>query len=295
MVEWLESLPLVTMGVVVIGGFMVYAALLVFIEQRLYPAENFLDHLHAAGFIHALIGVMYAVVLGFVAVGVWERFDSAENTTYDEAARWQNVYQDASALGIATTVQKDVRVYLNDVATKEWAAMNSPGDSRDPETAAMANKLQHEIAVYNPKNPHEVASQQDMLSNLSQAAYERNQRTVAFNSGVNPAVWFVIFVGGFVTIAFTLLFGFKRKALQYVMLCTMAGVIGLAIFMTLALDYPFEGEVSVRPEAFVSTLQNLDKYDEDNGIHSEGPRGPKEGEKIHASSGVSNVANAEKN
>lgn len=56
-----------------------------------------------------------------------------------------------------------------------------------------------------------------MIANLGPAFSARNARTVAYNSGVNPAVRFVIFMGGFLTIGFTLLFGFKKKWLQYVM------------------------------------------------------------------------------
>lgn len=261
MVAWLESLPLAWTAVVVIGGFMLYAGVLIALQQRLYPSENFLDHLHAAGFIHAIIGIIYAVVLGFVAVGVWERFDSAEALTFDETGHWQVVYQDASALPIGSDVRKDIREYMEDVTKREWPRMNSSQDSRDPQTAMLADRLHENVATYAPKNQRESNAQQDMLANLGSALIDRNARTVAYDSGVHSAVWFVIFVGGLLTIAFSLFFGFKRRWLQYAMVCSMAGAIGLAVFMTLALDYPFRGDVSVQPEAFESTVVNFDTID----------------------------------
>jgi hypothetical protein len=36
-------------------------------------------HNEVAGFIYAVIGVLYAVVLGFTAVIVWERYDQAKS------------------------------------------------------------------------------------------------------------------------------------------------------------------------------------------------------------------------
>ena len=261
MIVWLEGLPLWQMGVILIGGFVAITALAIFIIQRVYPGDKHWEHQHVAGFVHALIGITYAVLLGFVAVGVWERFDVAEAMTFDEAGHWQVVYQDAIGIPGGAKIRKLTREYLESVIKNEWPRMQSPDDSRDPQTSILATHLHDTIVKINPKNSGQQNVQQDMLTNASAASIERNARTVAYDSGVNPSVWFVLFAGAFLTIGFALFFEFSKKWLQYVMICSMATMIGAGLFLTLALDFPFRGDVSVSPEAYESTIQNFNATD----------------------------------
>lgn len=259
MVAWLESLPLWQMGVIVVGGLALLAALGVFLVRGIDP-ENFWEHQGVAGAVHALIGVTYAVLLGFVAVGVWERFDAAQAMTFREAGHWQVVYRDSIGVPEGPRIRTLTREYLHSIIKNEWPRMQSADDSSDPQTAALATQLDDAILRVDAKTAAERNAQQDMLANASAALIERNARTTAYE-GVNPAVWVVLFAGGMLTIGFGLLFGFRKRWLQYVMICSMAAIIGGALFLTLALDFPFRGEVSVSPAAYRTALQNLDAID----------------------------------
>lgn len=261
MIAWLEGLPLWQTGFIIIGGFVVLTAIGVFLMQRFYPGDKLWEHQHVAGFVHALIGITYAVLLGFVAIGVWTRFDAAGSMTFDEAGHWQVVYQDAIGVPGGAAIRATTRKYLQSIVTNEWPRMQSPEDSRDPETTRLATRLHDMIVLTNAKTNSEQSAQQDMLSNASAALIERNARTVAYDTGVEPTVWFVLFLGAVLTIGFSMLFGFREKWLQYVMICTMAAMLGTALFLTLALDYPFRGDVSVSPDAYITTLQNFNAID----------------------------------
>ena len=52
-------------------------------------------HNDVAGFIYAVIGVVYAVLLGFAAVTVWERYDRAQASVEQEANDLADLYRDA--------------------------------------------------------------------------------------------------------------------------------------------------------------------------------------------------------
>jgi len=49
-----------------------------YLVARFTPGDIRLAHNDRAGFILAVIGVVYAVLLAFVAIGTWERFNQAE-------------------------------------------------------------------------------------------------------------------------------------------------------------------------------------------------------------------------
>jgi hypothetical protein len=52
-------------------------------------------HKEVAGFIYAVIGVLYAVLLGFTAIIVWERYEKAHTSVEQEANEVADLFRDA--------------------------------------------------------------------------------------------------------------------------------------------------------------------------------------------------------
>src|SRR5215207_3974639 len=76
--------------VVAVGGLVVV--------QRLVPTERRKQHNDVAGFIYAVLGVSYAVLLGLMLIAVWEKWNSAESITTDEANELAGIFWYAHAL-----------------------------------------------------------------------------------------------------------------------------------------------------------------------------------------------------
>src|SRR4028118_1596380 len=53
--------------------------------RRLVPAERRQEHNDVAGFIYAVVGVIYAVLLALVVIAVWEEHEAARATAREEA------------------------------------------------------------------------------------------------------------------------------------------------------------------------------------------------------------------
>jgi len=56
-----------------------------FVVRRSVALATLEQHNDVAGFILAVVGVLYAVILGFVVVIVWEQFDTAQSNAHQEA------------------------------------------------------------------------------------------------------------------------------------------------------------------------------------------------------------------
>jgi len=69
---WLTGILLIVVlpAVVVVGQAVL---------RRVWPALREGDHNEVTGFIIAVVGVIYAVLLGFVVIVSWENFNEAEN------------------------------------------------------------------------------------------------------------------------------------------------------------------------------------------------------------------------
>ena len=112
-------------GVVIVGGITVLATAGALLVRRWVPVEVLERHNEVAGFIYSVIGVTYAVLLGFTAIIVWERYDQAETGVGKEANELGDVFRNARAFpdGIRKELETKVRSYVRLVMEKEWPAM----------------------------------------------------------------------------------------------------------------------------------------------------------------------------
>jgi hypothetical protein len=72
-------------GVVIIAAAMLIAVGGLVVVQRLFSTERRRQHNDVAGFIYAVLGVSYAVLLGLMLIAVWEQWDTAKATATEEA------------------------------------------------------------------------------------------------------------------------------------------------------------------------------------------------------------------
>ena len=259
MIAWLESLPLIPGAIVVIGGFVLFSVLLARLAARFSRPELLLEHNELTGFIFAVVGVIYALVLGFVMVGVWERFEAAESRTFDEASSLTAVYRDAGLFANAALLRRDTRRYVEAIINIGWPDMQA-GRHSFP-TAQDAEALARDVERTQPRDAREAGLYPLMVTALDEALLDRDARLALDTHGLYGIMWWTVFVGGFVTISFTYLFGFRRTVMQTAMVGTLAFLIGLVIFLTICLDYPFRGAVYVAPEAFERALHVFGQID----------------------------------
>ena len=81
--------------------------------RRLISVEVLERHNEVAGFIYAVIGVVYAVLLGFAAITVWERYDRAQASVEQEANDLADLYRDAETFpaNVRTQLKDQIRDY----------------------------------------------------------------------------------------------------------------------------------------------------------------------------------------
>ncbi|HVN68474.1 MAG TPA: hypothetical protein VMU38_02300 [Candidatus Binatia bacterium] len=252
MISWLESLPTLRAGIVVVGGFVLLSLIAGYLVLRFTSDEVRTKHNDRAGFILAVIGVIYAVLLAFVAIGVWERFQQAEDRNFEEAGAVATIYRDAGSFPERAELRAAVRAYVRSVIDDEWPRMRTGQPSK------LANGLLESVDAKIrslPVDSMRLANiQAQMLSAVDTALMDRRERLVADAHGINGIMWLVLLVGAIVTVAFTYLFGFERTIMQSFMVGGLSLLIGLVLFLIVALDYPYRGSIAVDPAAFEALL-----------------------------------------
>jgi uncharacterized protein DUF4239 len=256
--EWIVvNVPTWLMFLAIVGGLPAVAVGVQALVRRLAPAMRQGEHNDVAGFLIAVIGVVYAVVVAFVIVALWEDFTDVRSTVRTEAAKLSDLSLDAAAFGEPTSsaIRRRSIDYARAVASDEWRTLQRGQESERARAALgeLAATFQH-IEV---RNQTQAAFLDDALVRLNDLGEARESRVQRAQESLPGVMWAAILLGSVVTLAFCLLFGLEDARLHYLMVAGVAAIIAINLFLVLVLDHPFAGDVSVRPEAFEHVLADL--------------------------------------
>jgi ABC-type branched-subunit amino acid transport system permease subunit len=98
--------------------------------------------------------------------------------------------------------------------------------------------------------------QAELLKVLNELFSARASCLSAVQGHIPDVVWWIIFFGGATTAGFTYLFGFHDFRMHVVMTMTVAASLALVVVLIVALDWPFRGEVSISPDAYIKTQKS---------------------------------------
>ena len=145
---------------IVAAVVLVFVVLHAFLQRRL-NMETLRRNNDVAGFLFSAVGVLYAVVLGFTVVVVWQKYDGAVANVESEVNATGNLYHvvDAFPATARTQVRADLRDYVDTVLRVEWPAMARAQDV--PELAAQQlERASYAVDTFAPVNSKESAAQQ---------------------------------------------------------------------------------------------------------------------------------------
>jgi hypothetical protein len=230
--------------------------------RRLVPARLRREHNDVAGFIYAVVGVIYAVLLALMVIAVWEEHEEAKATVREEANGLADVFWIAHSLPEpeGPRLQELARSYATVVAEEEWERM-ARGEGSSPEAWALMDEMR--LVAQNL----EVDSRTDQvlfergLELVDGLADARRARMVEAEEGIPAVLWAVLVLGGIITVGFTYLFGLTNTWSHRLMVAAVAGLVALVLFTVGSLEYPFSGGTRVGPEAFELVLDRLEASD----------------------------------
>ena len=222
--------------------------------QRLVPPERREGQNDVAGFIFAVLGVAYAVLLAFVVIAVWQDYKTAQTNVESEAHELAGVYFLASQLPEPdrTRIQDLARTYARVVVEEEWPMM--AGGQTSPRADSLLRRLTSKILEFDPHTEGEQVLYESGLKQLHDAADARRSRLLEVREGIPDLLWVVLVVGGVITVCFTYLFGLKSNLAHALMVAALTLVICGILFTIGEFNNPFSGVVEIRPEAFKEVL-----------------------------------------
>ncbi len=256
MVDWIYNNPTWLWGTILVVLFTSAACVGLLIFHRLVRVNLRRAHNDLAGFTISVIGVLYAVLLAFIAIATWESFSRASDIVENESDYAGGMYLDTAGLQQAKgqEIRDALAKYVSVVIDVEWPIQRQ-GVTPDQGWKPLRD-LATAIATIHPQNSGEAVIEAELLRTWNDLYNARSARLSAVQGHIPGVIWCIIFFGAAITTGYTYLFGFENFGMHIAMTATVAATLALVIVLIIALDWPFRGEISVSPDPFIMTQQS---------------------------------------
>jgi hypothetical protein len=227
------------------------------IVHRRFRSQNFIAHNEVGGIIIAVSGTMYAVVLGFLTVVVWQHYQSARDVVVQESDAAIDAWHVSVGLpaDMRERVRSDMIAYANIMVDKEWPRMKIGAFNED--AAMISMDAIDRVGGLVPANSGESNAQVATMQQLGILHDARQQRIATNYSGVSGFEWLVLTIGAACIIAFCWLFGFRNARMHLLMTSTVVTIIVSTLVMLFELQYPFRSDIGIAPDAWQGALAHI--------------------------------------
>jgi hypothetical protein len=215
-----------------------------------WPAERRRAHNDLIGWQLSVLGTTYAVIIGFMLYTVWIEFGTADLNADAEANSLVNLYRLSDGLAPEQGAKLKVlaRAYGDAVADQEWSEMAR--NTMPAETREIARQMWRTLMESKGSSPTEITAEDHALYELSALAGYRRIRLVQSASRLPGVLWWVLLVGGTVTVASTCMFGAANGVLHVIQVGAFTLLIALVLVAIADINRPFQGSVHVSDYAF---------------------------------------------
>ncbi len=255
------AMHLIFFAALIVGFSIVYALLGVFVARRLMHGNISKGHNDIPIPVFQTAGTIYAVLLAFSVIAVWQSYGAAKDNVAEEASTLTTLYRQTNGLpdGPQHMLRSDLRAYTAFVISDEWPIQAATGGASSSARKALGAMY----GAYRTMDPRVAASPigVEFLETLRTVAADRNRRTLQASEALPAVLWVGLVVGGFVVIGMTFVLHTDAAWPHYLFSVLIAALIGTLLFITLMLHRPFSGPLAIAPDSFAHSLAVFDSVD----------------------------------
>jgi hypothetical protein len=255
--QLLYHIPGVLLCIIILFVTVAFSVVGLLTVRRFISHEMLKAHNDVAGFMFATLGVVYAVLLAFTVIIVWQNYEDTTSYVTAEVDSMVILYRSADFL--PEPQRTNMRTLLKDYAKvtmdKEWKTMSR--GQMCPEMEQIVRDIWGIYLHFSPRTETQKTFYAESVSALSQLSKTRGERLLQSETGLPFLLWIVLILGGIITIAFTFFFGTENLQAQLIMTALLAAIIALLLFTVLSLDFPFTGDIKISTAPFEYFLKKF--------------------------------------
>jgi len=252
MSDWIHGLPVGWMAVVVFGGTYLVTAGIYAVVMALATGERARAFKGVSPGLLPPLGIMFGLLIAFVAAQVWGDVDRATVAVNREASSLRGVV----LLSRAFPGEPDVRLrslvgqHVREARDVEWPAMAQHRATLSMVPGSLADALQTAVALPTT-TPGQISAQREIIAALESALDARRQRILVSRSSVNWVKWSTLLLQALCTLVAIAMVHSDNRAAAKLSLGLFSTAIALCLVLIAAHDRPFTGQLSVGPAALL--------------------------------------------
>lgn len=222
-----------------------------------FAESKFVQHNEVGGFIVAVVGAVYGVLLGFMTVIAWQHFSEAHQIAGQESAAAIDAWHTSVGLPPAerARVRNDMLSYSIAMVDREWPAMRA--NSYDRQADAIVMDAITVAGAFVPSNIKEGNAQSTTLAQLSALHDDRWRRLADNTFGLSSFEWLVLIVGAGCIVGFCWLFGLENKNVHLVMTSAVTVVVVSTMVLLFELQFPFQSDLRIPPDDWTGAIAHI--------------------------------------
>lgn len=253
---WALQLPAPLVGFLAIAITVALSIIGLIVVRRFVSQERLEKANTSTELVFTLAGVLYAVLVAFIVVVVWEQFDQAQKATESEATAIADLLRDSEGLPAAAqpAMQQSLTNYAHSVVEEEYPRMRR-GESVDQASPELT-QVWHSYLHAEPVTQSEIAFYKESLTRLDDLGTARKVRISSSQEEVPSEMWVLLIGGGVLMLAFTYMFGTADVVLHATLIGLAAALMAFVLYLIFALEHPFVGTISVPDTAYLQVLES---------------------------------------
>lgn len=252
MPDFLFDIPLLLAGCLIIGTLCLFAVTgLMLVRRHVLPRLQInMEDGEFTGAMMQSVMMFYGLAVALIAVSVWQTYSDTQKLVSGEATAVASLYRDVSSYPEPERqlLQNELKDYVQYVITEAW-----PQQRRGVVPyggVVRMNRLQAQLTAFEPISEGQKLLHGEALRAYNQLIQARRLRLDAVHTGLPGIMWGVIVSGAFIGLTTSFFFKVGDVRLHYTLVTLLAAFIGLVMFMILALDRPFRGDLGLSPEPY---------------------------------------------
>jgi hypothetical protein len=261
MFEFLFDLPLWISGPAIIGVLCIFGlGGMHFVRRRLLPRLQVrVEDSEFSGAIVQSVMVFYGLAVALIAVNVSQTYNDTSKIVSGEAIALNALYRDVTSYPdpIRSELQRGLREYTEQVIQDAWP-MQQHGQVPSAGIALMS-RFQSTLDTFEPATEGQKLLHGETLRAYNLLIQARRARLDAVATGLPTVMWVVIVLGAFIALTSTFFFQVADARLHGILVVLLATFMGLVVFMILALDRPFRGDLGLGSGPYQLVYEQLMK------------------------------------
>lgn len=242
----------------------VFSTVLILIVRRSVKPDFLRLHHEVTDPVLAVLGTLFAILLGFMLANSMQRFETARDNIETEAGAVGNLYRLAGGVPekYQGAIRSSCKTYLSEVIDHEWVLMQQ--DQTSDAAWNEVDELWKSCLAVRTQEPTQIENYNKLLDSMTTLGQSRRTRSAELKYKLPQTLWFIVIFGGLATISFTYFFAVESAKLQIAMTSVVTIMICLNLYMLAGYDDPFSGDIALTSQPFKTALKLIEKLDAKN-------------------------------